>query len=215
MKLVCISDTHCQHNKIDLPEGDILIHSGDISYRGEKHEIENFAKWFVEQPFEHKILVAGNHDWMFEKDPEQAQKILDNAGDIIYLNDSGIEINGIKFWGSPVQPEFCNWAFNRKRGKEINEHWLKIPEDTDVLITHGPPMGILDSTHMTRGPVGCSDLFDHIMKRVKPQYHIFGHIHEGHGTKEFNGVKFVNASLLTDYYNFEYEPIVVDIDGDK
>ncbi len=125
------------------------------------------------------------------------------------MNDSGIEIEGIKFWGSPVQPWFYNWAFNRQRGEEIKKHWNLIPDGTNVLITHGPPKGFFDMT--TRGEnCGCEDLFKAV-ERIRPQYHLFGHIHEGYGIEMSDGIVFANASVLNEDYRLVNRPIVIDL----
>ena len=156
MKIVCISDTHGHHEKLKLPEGDLIIHAGDISSRGLRSEISGFLSWFDALDFKYKIFIAGNHDYYFENELQITIEDL-IPSDIIYLNDSGIEIEGHQFWGSPVQPWFYNWAFNRHRGSDIRKHWNLIPQETDILITHGPAFGKLDVT--VRGEhVGCADL---------------------------------------------------------
>jgi hypothetical protein len=127
----------------------------------------------------------------------------------IYLQDSGVDIDGIKFWGSPWQPEFYNWAFNLPRGPELARVWAQIPNDTDVLITHGPPYGVLDEIYHGKR-VGCQDLSD-ALERVKPKVHVFGHIHEGYGVLEQNGTTYVNASLCNQYYQLVHSPIVIDV----
>lgn len=134
MKIVAISDTHGQHHKLQLPEGDVLIHAGDISNRGELHEIKDFLLWFDKQPFKTKIFIAGNHDFYFERHSEEEINNIIPDG-ITYLKDSGIEIEGIKIWGSPITPFFFNWAFNRNRGYEIARYWDLIPSDTDIHYT--------------------------------------------------------------------------------
>ncbi len=145
MKIVFISDTHGRHEDVKLPQGDVLIHAGDISRTGKSVEVEAFLKWLSHQTHKYKILIAGNHDWYFESNSKIMidSRMPDN---IIYLNDSGCEIEGVRFWGSPIQPEFGNLAFNRKRGEDIKEHWDLIPLNTDILITHGSPYSILDKT---------------------------------------------------------------------
>ncbi|MFN8672405.1 MAG: metallophosphatase domain-containing protein [Candidatus Sericytochromatia bacterium] len=150
-KIVCISDTHVQHRSLNLPEGDILIHAGDISRVGKLNEIIEFNSWLGTLNYKHKIIIAGNHDFIFENDYNLSKSLITNA---IYLEDSGVEIEEIKFWGSPVSPRFYDWAFNRDRGEDINKHWAKIPKNIDVLITHGPPYGILDKTVSSEN-VGC------------------------------------------------------------
>ncbi|HLP12573.1 MAG TPA: metallophosphatase domain-containing protein [Flavobacteriales bacterium] len=208
MKIVAISDTHGKHALLQLPLGDVLVHAGDVSGRGAQAEIMDFLHWFAGQPHQHKIFIAGNHDFYFEKYPEtEIHKTL--SAEIIYLNDSGITINGVNFWGSPVQPWFYDWAFNRRRGPEIKKHWDLIPPNTNVLITHGPPVGILDRT-VTGQHVGCEDLLAAIEK-VKPQYNVFGHIHEAYGVLEKKGTIHINASVLNENYRLVNEPVVFEV----
>ncbi len=144
MKITFISDTHYQHHNLSLGSGELLIHCGDFTRKGALADVASFANYISLQDFNTKIVIAGNHDFCFEdKRQHEAEKLLTDNG-IIYLNDSGISIEGIKIWGSPVQPEFFDWAFNRKRGAEIQTHWKLIPDDTDILLTHGPAFGLLD-----------------------------------------------------------------------
>lgn len=208
MKVIFISDTHGRHKQLPKMNGDMIIHAGDITSRGTKNEVLDFLNWFRELDFEHKIFIAGNHDYFLEEliDFELEQLIPKN---IVYLNDSGITINELKIWGSPIQPWFHDWAFNKKRGAEIKEHWDLIPNDTNILITHGPPYQILDKT--IRGEnVGCEELLEKILI-VKPNIHVFGHIHEDYGIKESNHVKYINASSLDVKYNLVNPPIEVNI----
>jgi predicted phosphodiesterase len=133
VKLTFISDTHSRHDAIRIEGGDVLIHCGDISNKGSLEDIRSFSEFIKKQDFGHKIVIAGNHDFCFEDERKsEAEEILRENG-ITYLNDSGIEIDGIKFWGSPIQPEFFDWAFNRKRGESIKKHWDLIPNDTDAI----------------------------------------------------------------------------------
>jgi Icc-related predicted phosphoesterase len=129
---------------------------------------------------------------------------------ITYLNDSGCEIDGVKFWGSPITPWFHNWAFNRMRGAEIKEHWNLIPDNTNVLITHGPPYGFGDRPFGKHDRVGCEDLMS-VVNRVKPKLHVFGHIHGSAGEQFFNGTHFVNASVVNEIYSVVNSPVVVDL----
>ena len=207
MKIVCISDTHSLHRHIKIPDGDLLIHAGDVSSRGDMSEIEDFNEWLGTLPHPHKVIIAGNHDFGFERYPKQAKALIKNAK---YLNDSKIVIGGLKIWGSPVQPWFYQWAFNRKRGKDIRKHWDMIPTDTDILITHGPPYGILDDTE--RGEkVGCADLMDTVQTRVRPRLHVFGHVHEAYGQQQVGGTLFVNAAVVNLDYRPVNEAIVVEV----
>jgi predicted phosphohydrolase len=142
LRLVLISDTHNQHRNIRIPDGDVLIHAGDATGSGEFKEITSFLCWLDEQPHRHKILIAGNHDYCFERDHDISQMLLLEHPGITYLQDSGCEIDGMTLWGSPWQPWFMNWAFNLpRRGDRIREMWNQIPINVDVLITHGPPHG--------------------------------------------------------------------------
>ena len=214
MRIVCISDTHNCNEQIVVPEGDILIHSGDATTTGTVDQITKFNSWFSDLPHKHKVFVAGNHDWLFENDNEFARNLLDPS--IIYLQDSAVEIEGLQIYGSPWQPRFFDWAFNLNRGYEMAEKWELIPDDIDILITHGPPNGILDLVPR-RGwneNTGCEEL----RKRVEQlaafgrlRLHVFGHIHCGYGTHEEFGVKFVNASTCDEAYNPVNPPIVIDI----
>lgn len=205
-KIVLMSDTHMAHENMVVPNGDILIHCGDATFQGEIPEVASFGTWFSKLPHKYKIFVAGNHDWLFEKQPSIAKGMF--SKDVIYLEDSLIVINGLKIWGSPVQPWFCDWAFNKARGNQIKKHWDLIPNDIDVLVTHGPPYGILDAC--PDGNVGCEELLK-VVNRIKPKIHAFGHIHEGHGVVERNGTTFVNASIMDEMYNPVFEPRVIEL----
>jgi Icc-related predicted phosphoesterase len=211
LKIDAISDTHGRHKKLALPGGDILIHSGDVSGRGHSGEILPFLDWYAEQDYSTIILIPGNHDFGFEEEPERYVKECADRK-IILLNDSGCTVEGIKVWGSPVQPWFHNWAFNRARTQGevtrlhgwIKTHWDLIPEDTEILVTHGPPYGILDDAN-ARGyenHVGCQELEKRI-RETKVKLHVFGHIHEGAGYKYLDGRTYVNASSLDEMYMFE------------
>lgn len=197
------------HEQLVLPQGDILVHAGDFTGRGKQHEVGDFFSWLERQSdnFKHIVFIAGNHDMSFEyKHPWVVNMLKALPRNVHYLEDSEIVLDGIKFYGSPWQPEFFNWAFNLPRGKALAEKWDMIPYDTDVLITHGPPMGVLDYTQRDMWNVGCLHLFDKV-QQVKPKLHVFGHIHEGYGVKEQNGITFVNASSATLQYNLDNKPI--------
>jgi len=208
MQIVAISDTHGKHRDLNIPDGDILIHAGDVTRGGTKEQVVDFLNWFTEQKHTHKIFVAGNHDFFFEEtDLKKIRRII--RKEIIYLNDSSIEIKGVKFWGSPITPCFNNWAFNRNRGAEIKKHWDLILNDTDVLITHGPPFGILDETVYGKR-TGCEELLLRVY-HVKPKFHIFGHIHEDYGSFTKGETTFVNASVMDDWYEMKNKPVVLDL----
>ena len=177
-KIVCLSDTHNCSEQIIVPDGDILIHAGDATIRGTIDEIILFNEWFANLPHTYKVFVAGNHDWLFETNNSYARNSLDKS--IIYLQDSWVEIGGLKIYGSPWQPRFFDWAFNLMRGAELAEKWKLIPDDTDILITHGPPFGILDDVPRQYfiENTGCEELRKRV-ETIKPKLHIFGHIHGG------------------------------------
>lgn len=193
-----ISDTHMQHKALKLRGGDLLIHAGDSTHRGEFQQIIDFLNWLEDQDYKNIVLIPGNHDFGFEENFQLYKEECSNRG-IVLLNDSGIEIDGIKIWGSAITPWFHDWAFNRHRGDDIRKHWALIPEDTDVLVTHGPPMGILDYIPYQNLSVGCADLYDRIFQ-TKVKLHVFGHIHEGRGYKYKDGKTFVNPAVLDGRY---------------
>lgn len=207
MKFVAISDTHCRHRNLRLPRADAIIHAGDITYRGLESEVTDFLSWFSKLNYTYKIFIAGNHDFYFEKNPLRIPKLIPEG--VIYLNDSGAEINGIKIWGSPVTPLFFNWAFNRQRGEALRKHWQLIPAGTDILITHGPPFGILD-TVISQQHVGCRDLLQTV-NTVRPKAHVYGHIHEAYGTLKRNGIQYINACLLNEAYEMVNKPVVFEV----
>ena len=210
-RIVCLSDTHNLNGQIVVPDGDILIHAGDATIRGTQFEVEEFLQWFSSLPHKHKIFVAGNHDWLYETNNRFA-RLLTAGFDVKYLQDSSAKIEGLKIYGSPYQPRFFDWAFNLNRGRELAEKWKLIPEDTDVLITHGPPFGILDEVPKKYWieNTGCEELIKRVEK-VRPKLHVFGHIHCGYGTAENFGVKFINASNCDESYEPTNAPIVIDL----
>lgn len=215
MRMTIISDTHNHHGVLDLVPGDFLIHCGDFSGQGFHGEVRSFFKWFAVQPFKYRILIAGNHDMSFEKEPAfKVEMVIKYKDQIMYLEDSGCEIEGIKFWGSPWQPEFCNWAFNLPRdGIKLAEKWAKIPAETNVLITHSPPHMLLDRCMHPCPPyppnAGCYELRKRV-EAIRPRLHVFGHVHEGYGGVERDGTTFLNASTCTLDYNPKNLPFVLE-----
>jgi Icc-related predicted phosphoesterase len=188
LTLVAMADTHGFEDDLDVPDGDVLIHAGDLTRLGELDEIRRVNRFLASLPHRHKLVVAGNHDWSFQTKPDLARKALTAA---TYLEDSAVVIEGVKFYGSPWQPWFLDWAFNLQRGAPLVEKWALIPEDVDVLITHGPPAGIGDKA--SDGRVGCDDLLRRV-EAIKPKLHIFGHIHEDRGIWKRGSTVFVNAT---------------------
>ena len=208
LRFVVISDTHGLHDLLEIPPGDVLIHAGDMTRRGDLREVQAFDAFLARLEHRHKLVIAGNHDFCFERQPALARAALAHA---TYLEDEAIDVEGVRFYGSPWQPWFFDWAFNLRRGAEIRAKWQLIPPDIDVLITHGPPLGHGDVT--VRGDaVGCADLLDRI-REVKPRYHLFGHIHEAFGTSSDGTTTFVNASTLDFRYRTTHPPVVIDYPG--
>lgn len=222
-RITFISDTHNQHKGLDIEPCDILIHAGDFSGRGWVNEFRSFITWFENQPAEHKVFIAGNHDFCFENEYRHVcHEELKAIKGVTYLQDSMVEIDGLKIYGSPWTPYFYNWAFNAHRKIEhatklnpwIKNYWDMIPEGVDILITHGPPNRILDQVD-SHGPnayeyVGCELLMDKIRK-IKPKVHVFGHIHEQYGIEEQDGTTFINASVLNSQYQLVNKPITLEI----
>jgi len=198
MRLVLISDTHGRHDQIgSLPDGDILIHAGDFMNSGlYPEEVISFNRWLTKLPIKHRVVCGGNHDRLFQKMPELALQFLTDA---TYLENTGVTIDGVSIWGSPYTPEFLNWAFMYPRGPAANQYWDQIPAGLDVLITHGPPYGILDQTAPGGEHLGCRELLNAVEAK-KPKVHVFGHIHGGAGTFENGDTRFINAAYLNERY---------------
>jgi len=198
MRLVITSDTHGRHDLIKgLPAGDVFVHAGDFMNSGlHPEEILSFNHWLAKQPIEHRVVCGGNHDRLFQLSRLTARELLSDA---TYLENTGVTIDGISFGGSPYTPEFLNWAFMYRRGAEAKRCWAQIPTGLDVLITHGPPYGILDQTARGGEHLGCVELLKAV-KAKKPRVHIFGHIHGGAGTFENRDTRFINAAYLDEQY---------------
>ena len=210
-RLVLISDTHNLWQP-ELPDGDILIHAGDLTMGGQPNEIVAAIRWLGAQTkrYEAVITTAGNHDFFAESYPMTMHAYCMENG-VKYLLNRGTNVHGINIWGSPVSPWFHDWAFGPHRGLDIKRYWDMIPNDTDVLITHGPPARVLDLC--PGGNVGCEDLLEAV-KRVQPRLHVFGHIHQGRGETELPGLRthFVNAAVLDGSYKPAGGAFVFDID---
>lgn len=207
MKIVAVSDTHSKVPVDGIPPGDVLVHAGDLTRRGSLEEIAAVGTWLRSLPHPRIVVIAGNHDFAFQRSPVEARRALGDG--IEYLEDTGVEIDGVAFWGSPWQPWFHDWAFNLPRGPQLAEKWSLIPPGTHVLVTHGPPHGILDRT-ASGEQAGCRELAERV-RAIRPAVHVFGHIHEGSGTAREADTLFVNASIC----DLRYAPInparVIDI----
>ncbi|MFN0179911.1 MAG: metallophosphatase domain-containing protein [Gemmatimonadales bacterium] len=211
MRIVLISDTHGWHRRIGpVPDGDLIVHAGDCTKRGNVEDTRDFLEWFGALPHPRKVMIAGNHDFLFERDPARAESLI--PPEVTYLRDAGTEVGGIRIWGSPWQPWFHDWAFNLERGDELAAKWRLIPGDTDLLVTHGPPHGTLDQT-IDRPPrsVGCEALTARLAELPGVRLHVFGHIHEAYGEERREGRHYVNASICDVRYRPVNPPIVTDL----
>lgn len=218
LKLTFFSDTHNRHKVIedDLPGGHILFFTGDCSERGGQHEVHNFMKWFGNiKTYDYKVMIAGNHDRFIEWQPDHFKSMLkmdELYGDFIYLQDEAIELCGLNIYGSPWQPWFHDWAFNLPReGEELKKKWDDIPENTDILLTHGPPKKILDWVKREPSGVGC-ELLNTRVFQVNPTIHAFGHVHECWGEKKINDIIFINGTIMDSHYTPSNKPITLDYD---
>jgi predicted phosphohydrolase len=205
MRLVALADTHTfQEELLPVPEGDVLIHAGDLCRGGRLEELRPVAGWLQSLPHRHKIVVAGNHDWCFTRELQAAKEILGPT--ITYLQESEIAVEGVRFWGSPWQPTFHDWAFNLPRGGELARKWALIPDGIQVLITHGPPWGIGDRCDDLER-AGCEELLKAV-QRVRPWLHLFGHIHPDGGFWREQGIAYANVTT----WECEREATVIDVD---
>jgi predicted phosphohydrolase len=202
------------HESVTPIEADVAVFAGDSCGWGSRKDLDVFCEWFAKWPAPRKIMIAGNHDWCFQRHPHLTPLIAHAYG-ITYLRDDWVIVDGVKFYGSPWQPWFHDWAFNLPRdGWELRKFWEDIPEDTDVLITHGPPYMILDKATYRRSKDadsdhgGCKILRTEVITRIKPKVHIFGHIHEGYGMMEVGSTTFVNAASLDESY-INHNPVQV------
>ncbi len=213
MRIVAISDTHGMqaHFKPAIPTCDVLVHAGDITMYGEVDELYDIAQWLARLPAKTVVVIAGNHDKCFQVQRHLAEESLQrHSAKIVYLRDRSVVIDGLKFYGSPWQPAFCNWFFNlRRNGPELEACWDQIPNDTDILITHGPPSGVLD-LNVYGEHCGCEKLLPRV-QQLKPKVHIFGHIHNGYGQVQIDGTTFVNAATADEKYRLVNEPIIIDV----
>ncbi len=208
-----MGDTHGKHYLVpDIPDGDILVHSGDLCRYGSRDNVDEFSEWFASQPHEHKVVIAGNHDAALQKYLGYGQ--IFTVKGIHYLEDTGVEIEGLKFWGSPWTLPFQSWSFMLEE-EGLTRKWSLIPADTDVLITHGPPAGVLDLTDLEGVLAGSLTLGYRIDSLTnfyeRPLVHIFGHIHERNGIYFAGEYRAYNVSILDFKYNVTWEPTVIEL----
>lgn len=227
MKLIVLSDTHCNHNMLDMyledpdfiRDVDVIIHAGDATNSKAKIvnelEMHNFLEWYSDLDIPTKIFVPGNHDVSIESGMIRE----DSYPNIDFLIHQPMCIDGVNFFGSPYTPTFGEgWAYNKKLHR-IADAWDIVPDNTDILITHGPPKGILDITHVSDSiikNVGCKALLNKVFSLDKLQYHIFGHIHDekniiNSGYRIIDKTVFINASIVDTDLNVINPPIKIDI----
>ncbi|CAH2011796.1 unnamed protein product [Acanthoscelides obtectus] len=224
-----MSDTHMQNITYNVPDGDIFIHAGDFSNLGQRQSVIKFNNWLGSLPHKFKVVIAGNHELTFDarclnyfqqimfirgksSAIEDVMHVRDYLTNCIYLQDSGIQLYGVKIYGSPWIPVHygVGGAFSRYRGRDLLSQWNKIPRDTEILVTHTPPVGHGDLVQ-SGIRVGCVELLNTVLYRVRPKYHIFGHIHEGYGVTSNGEISFVNASSCNVKKNAVNLPIVFDM----
>jgi predicted phosphohydrolase len=207
VRIVAVADTHLFEEQLGpVPDGDVFVHAGDMLRSGRLEELDYAARFIRALPHPTKVVIAGNHDWCFARpgDRDEARRRL--GDDVVYLEDSGAVIGGLRFWGSPWQPWFQDWAFNLPRGEALADKWALIPDDTDVLVTHGPPAGYGDRVGRA-GPQGCADLLTRL-REVEPALHLYGHIHEDGGLWREGPTVLANVTT----WECERAATVLDID---
>lgn len=203
MRIVAVADTHLFHDQLAVPDGDVFVHAGDMCRLGDLAELQLAAAWVASLPHRHKVIVAGNHDWAFAREPGAARAMFPGMH---YLQDAEVAIDGLRFYGAPWQPAYNDWAFNLPRGKALAAAWAKIPPGIDVLVTHGPPDGIGDRSGISRR-AGCADLRRRVAK-VEPRLHLFGHIHQDGGAWQLGATTFANVTT----WECERAPTVFDVE---
>lgn len=209
VSITMISDTHLRHRELDMPEGDILIHCGDMFNLGtaDKTAISEIDEWFGRQKFDQILCVGGNHDHLLQHALGYRPQPFQNAR---YLQDASYSYAGLKIYGSPWVPDLPFHAFHRDR-VDLAKAWAKIPGDTDILVTHTPPLGTLDKS--SRGhSYGCKTLAKQL-KRVSPRVHCFGHVHAGAGTMTTRETLYINASSIESGSNRMLAPITIDLEA--
>ena len=211
IKLIAISDTHGKHRQVNLPSGDVLIHAGDITMWGDWEQFKDFAAWLKLQSHKHKVIVAGNHDGelLLGEHRGSAIGLLQGMG-ATYLQDDSVELEGLKFYGSPYAPRYGGFGLMLDRGEPMKHKWAEIPDDVQILITHSPAHGILDQT-VKNGNQGCEELAIRIKQLPKLKVHISGHLHEASGLLEQDGIIFCNASQQNEKRQMVNQPFVIEV----
>ncbi|UAJ09935.1 metallophosphatase domain-containing protein [Glacieibacterium megasporae] len=191
-RVTVISDTHCRHDEIDLPAGDLLIHCGDMFNLSSKapQQLAAMDEWFGRQKFARILCTGGNHDRLLQAELQRRPQPFRNAH---VLKDEVVEFRGLKIFGAPWVPELRTHAFFKDRAG-LTAAWAQVPADIDILITHTPPQGILDTSSRGRS-CGCPSLADEL-KRIAPRVHCFGHVHAAAGRRQVGKTLYLNAASL-------------------
>ncbi len=205
MQFTVISDTHNAHEELGILRGEVLIHCGDMfnQFSADEDELERIDDWFERQEFDLILCIGGNHDFRLQSLVRRTSTPFKHA---IYLQDSSYSYKGLKFYGAPWVPNLPGQAFDL-HSKALSEKWRQIPDDTDVLITHTPPLEILDVPGRTTASCGCSHLASRVFE-VAPMLHCFGHVHASSGQMSSNGIKFINASMVNSQYELTHSPYI-------
>jgi Icc-related predicted phosphoesterase len=223
-KIIAFSDTHGLHNKLIIPKCDIVIFAGDFSACNKPEEAPEFIDWFKSLPARWKIFTPGNHDLICDMNYNlndylkwtnyvEGKGIMCLGGERYFTKETGvIDLDGLRIYGSPYTPTFMNWAFMKDRGESIKREWDKIPKKLDILITHGPPYGILDQIFDKAEyvSIGCEEL-KLAVEKVRPKIHLFGHIHNGYGFEQNEFTKFYNVSVCNEGYFLKNPITEIDI----
>ena len=207
-KIVCVSDIHCRHKKITIPDCDILISTGDYTFMGRDDEVRDFHKWLDKQPAKHIISGQGNHEKGVEANFSLSKQLANSfCPRAIFIDEGLVELENLSIWYSAITPYFCNWAWNRFPGEDIQKHWDRIPQ-VDIIATHGPCYGILDYIPSQNKHVGCPQLLQKVLE-IKPKIHCGGHIHEGRGIVKQDNIQFINSSICDEDYKAIHSPIEI------
>lgn len=219
MKLACISDTHGQEGALTVPDADVLVHCGDFSNLGSEAELRKFSEWLKRLPHQHVLVNPGNHDGMTFEDPHLAKSIIEGSRPgVRLLMHERLELGGFKWFFSPWTPEWAGWWWMLE-APEIAAKWAEIPDDTEILVTHGPPLGILDTVERDESVhCGCRALSDRVANLKQLRVHAFGHLHHSGGQKfEHNRCTFYNCAVLDDHNRMRQQirGHVIEVEHDK
>ena len=222
VKVTCISDTHLEHKRLTKKlvnhssSPSVFIHAGDFTNFGNIEKIEEVFYWVSDLPYDHLLMICGNHEVKVSENDAMLKPLAASYG-IQLIHNEVVEIEGFKFYGEPRSREFFNWGWSYNPGQEAEEVWAKLPEDIDVLVTHGPPHGCCDfiptiDLHTLKpvGHQGCISLRRAIEEK-KPRYVVCGHIHEGYGTSLINETTVINAAIMNKNYVPVNDPVTFEL----